>query len=160
MRMTYTARPQRLGITRIRHIVLVTGSRTWARPMAVYRALEEIADRLGGEIPMAVMHGHCPRGADAYADRWARISGTENLRRPADWRQHGKGAGPIRNSEMVAEILAEVKDPQLCDALAFQDECEDWRCHRPRPHGTHGTADCIAKIRKAGFPLKVDGLAE
>lgn len=41
------------------------------------------------------------RGADEFGERWAAKQGVEVRRFPADWRTHGKRAGPIRNRQMA-----------------------------------------------------------
>jgi hypothetical protein len=43
------------------------------------------------------------RGVDALALRWARVKGVSSIVYPADWKKHGKAAGPIRNAEMVSD---------------------------------------------------------
>jgi hypothetical protein len=140
----------------VKYIVLVTGSRTWTDGRAVYAALGEILEHLDGQVEMAVMHGDCPNGADAIADLWCSIHDVEVLRRPADWRRHGKAAGHIRNGEMLAEILAAAGgDPEGTEALAFLDSCRAARCQRPRPHGSHGTDDMMGRVKAAGIPLQV-----
>ena len=77
------------------------------------------------------------RGADALAARFAYCHNLPLVTLRADWETHGRKAGPIRNSEIVAQ--ADV-------LVAFWD-------------GTSaGTRDSIAKARAAGkrvliFPL-------
>lgn len=138
------------------YLVLVTGSRTWTDGRAIYAALGEIRDHLGGQAEMAVMHGDCPQGADAIADLWCIINGVQALRRPANWKLHGKAAGPIRNGEMVAEILAETGgEPEGAEALAFLDGCRSAGCRRVQPHGSHGASDTIGRIERAGIPLQI-----
>lgn len=144
----------------MRHIVLVTGSRTWTGQPTIWRALDEIREHFEGHLEMlAVMHGDCPEGADAIADLWCIVNGIEPLRRPADWKRYGKAAGGIRNSEMIAEILEETgaDDPEGAEALAFLDLCRKQHCRRPQPHGSHGTVDCITKVIAAGIPRQVFG---
>lgn len=79
--------------------LLVTGSRTWTKR-------EEIMFDLAGLSllypEMIVVHGACPRGADAIAASCARELYLAQEPHPADWRQFGKAAGVRRNAEMVA----------------------------------------------------------
>jgi len=69
------------------------------------------------------------RGADALAARFASEHGLPLITFRADWKMHGRKAGPIRNTEIVAQA----------DALAaFWDG------------SSSGTRDSIAKARAAG----------
>lgn len=43
------------------------------------------------------------KGVDTLGERWAKEHGVTVERYPANWSQHGRAAGPIRNGEM-AEI--------------------------------------------------------
>lgn len=88
--------------------VLITGSRDWEGRVAetrIHIILETIlalCDMLGEKL--IVVHGDCPTGADAIADRWARRRddlGVEVEAHPADWDRYGSSAGPLRNQEMV-----------------------------------------------------------
>jgi hypothetical protein len=85
--------------------VLVTGSRDWRDVHAVRRQLGNLIGR--SPDGLVVVHGACPNGADAIATEWVTDSQphygplvTEEAH-PADWNQHGKRAGFIRNTEMV-----------------------------------------------------------
>lgn len=50
--------------------VLVTGSRDWPTPETVWAALNDIRDEaLITDRRLVVVHGACPRGADAHAAR-------------------------------------------------------------------------------------------
>jgi hypothetical protein len=103
--------------------LLVTGSRTWTDVQLIrdhlswYNSLIE---------PVTLIHGACPRGADAIANRIAFEYCWTIERYPADWQQHGKRAGYVRNAEMVnqgADIcLAFIKDESpgatMCADLA------------------------------------------
>ena len=81
--------------------LLVTGSRTWHDIPAIERALAVILDRHPRGV--LLVHGGCPRGADAIAAAYAaRTPGYQVEAHPADWRQYGRAAGHRRNAEMIA----------------------------------------------------------
>jgi hypothetical protein len=67
-------------------------------------------------------------GADWLARAWAKYKNVPYKGYPADWKRHGKKAGPIRNQQMLDE-----ERPSL--VIAF-------------PGGT-GTADMVRRAKKA-----------
>jgi YspA, cpYpsA-related SLOG family len=77
--------------------LLVTGSRTWHDIAAIEQALAVILARHPEGV--LLVHGVCPRGADAIA---ARTPGYQIEAYPADWRRYGRAAGYRRNAEMIA----------------------------------------------------------
>ena len=82
-------------------LLLVTGSRTWHDIATIGRALAVILDRHPGGV--LLVHGACPRGADAIAAAYAaRTPGYQIEAHPADWRRYGRAAGYRRNAEMIA----------------------------------------------------------
>ena len=84
----------------------------------------------------ALVHG-AARGADACADEWARgQSDVLCWRYPADWKKHGKAAGPIRNAAMLYP-LTEVQHEDAGLVVAFP--------------GGRGTADMVSRARRAGI---------
>jgi hypothetical protein len=97
------------GLTVTPFRVLVTGSRTWTDEAAIRAALAALHREHGARL--VVVHGACPTGADAVAERWCRDAGVPVERYPADWSTYGRSAGPHRNREMVNT------GPDLC--LAF-----------------------------------------
>ncbi|WP_436528579.1 bifunctional DNA primase/polymerase [Actinoplanes sp. HUAS TT8] len=88
--------------------VLLTGSRTWTDVAAITAVLDRLHARHGAAL--VVVHGACPRGADAIADQWCRDRAVSTEQHPADW-STGRQGGPARNAAMVATR------PDLC--LAF-----------------------------------------
>lgn len=88
--------------------VLVTGSRDWtgiygeSKIYMVLNMLLAFCEVLGQKL--TIVHGDGP-GADQTIDAWAvrrDDSGVTVERHPAAWRTVlGKGAGPVRNREMV-----------------------------------------------------------
>lgn len=119
-------------------ILLVTGGRSFDDRDALWRRL----DAIHAETPIKILiqggqrewtecfgrNGHY-RGADWHAEEWAKSREVPCLRVPAEWKKHGKGAGPIRNSCQL-EIIGRP------DAVLFAP-------------GGRGTADMLAKCREA-----------
>lgn len=80
-----------------------------------------------------IVSGHAS-GADTMGERYAQEKGLPCELHPADWKTHGKAAGPIRNAEMAA----------VADALiAFWDG------------QSRGTANMINLARQKGLTVAV-----
>lgn len=76
--------------------VLITGSRDWTNARSIRDALTAYFSK-----DVVLVTGACPTGADRIAEMfWTRWGGRIE-RHPADWKQHGRKAGPLRNAEMV-----------------------------------------------------------
>ncbi|MET9150015.1 SLOG family protein [Streptomyces griseoflavus] len=120
--------------------VLVTGSRTWEQPNSVWTALNDArGEALQTGRPFVVVHGACPRGADAHAARWCATAtqfadGVTEEPHPADWQTNGKRAGFIRNAHMV-NLGADV-------VLAFIRD------------GSRGASHTAALAERAGIPVR------
>lgn len=114
--------------------VLVTGSREWTDSYRLTRALAEVHTR--GDEDVTLVHGGA-KGADFLAGEIARSWGWRVEVHPARWDEHGRGAGPIRNQEMV-DAGADV-------CVAFFKEGE----------ANRGTRDCATKAKVAGIPVKI-----
>ncbi|MFB4306929.1 DUF2493 domain-containing protein [Actinomadura sp. GTD37] len=130
------------------HRVLVTGSRTWKNHAPIHAALDEL---LTTHPDLVLVHGACKQGADAIADRWARLRGLPDnriVRHPAEWRRYKAAAGGRRNTAMVQA------GAHIC--LAFIDLCAKPACDKPMPHGSHGAEDCARKAHAAGIPVTPD----
>jgi hypothetical protein len=54
----------------------------------------------GDNTPVIISGGAA--GADSLGEQYAQENGIAIERHPADWKKHGKAAGPIRNAEMAA----------------------------------------------------------
>lgn len=86
--------------------VLITGSRDWEDEAHVRKEMSRLWDRCPPFEMITIVHGGCPTGVDRYAARWVDTSAADDVNvteevHPADWKKHGKSAGPIRNQEMV-----------------------------------------------------------
>lgn len=77
-----------------------------------------------------VIHG-AASGADQMASHWARVNHIKEIACPANWKEHGKAAGPIRNQQMLDNYK-----PHL--VIAFP--------------GGRGTADTIRRATQANIP--------
>lgn len=113
--------------------ILITGSRKWSNKEALYAALKAHTEHLDPSH-VTIVHGDCPTGADALADKYAREQGFHVEKYPADWSK-GRSAGPMRNKLMVS------KGADVC--LAF-------------PLGSSpGTRGCMRFANEAGIVTKV-----
>lgn len=69
-----------------------------------YALLKDTCDRLLRESTMGqqpiIVSGHA-NGADMLGERYAMERGWQTDIHPADWKRHGRAAGPIRNREMA-----------------------------------------------------------
>lgn len=104
--------------------VLVCGGRN-------YDNYDIVSETLSKFTVDAVITGGCS-GADALAERWARENNVAVLLFPAQWDEHGRAAGPIRNQQMLDE-----GKPDL--VLAFR--------------GGKGTADMVRRAAKANIRI-------
>lgn len=129
--------------------ILVTGSRDWDDEVSLALALGfAVGEGLSIDPNSAVVivHGDCPTGADAIAARLATDHGVPVEAYPADWNEHGRAAGPIRNEQMVA-LGADV-------CLAFIGPCTSPRCGRTHRHPSHGASGCADLAERAGIPTR------
>jgi integron integrase len=110
--------------------VLVAGSRAFADYPLLCATLDRL---LAGRGRVAVVSGGAG-GADRLGERYAAARGLPVERFVPAWAAHGRAAGPIRNREMV---------PGCGLAVFF------WDGRSP------GTADAVARARRAGVPVEV-----
>lgn len=119
--------------------VLICGGRHYANWLKVYTVLDDLLKQHGR---LTVIQGGAT-GADALAREWV---GSRSWRRgkrcgppidlkeeKAEWRKHGRAAGPIRNQAMLDR-----HSPEL--VVAFR--------------GGSGTADMMRKARAAGVEVR------
>lgn len=82
--------------------VIVSGGRDHQPNAAEVEAFARIWHDLTWGEDAELVHGACPTGVDAWADRWGKSNGFVVTPFRADWKRHGKPAGPIRNREAAA----------------------------------------------------------
>ena len=109
--------------------VLITGSREWTDVATMCEEFCKLPD------DTVIIHGGA-RGADTMADQMARGEHMRVEVFPADWKAHGKAAGPLRNQQMLDE-----GKPDL--VLAF-----------PTPK-SRGTWDMVRRAKSAGVEVRV-----
>jgi hypothetical protein len=128
--------------------VLVTGARNWTNAAAIERELKKLPP---GTI---IVHGACPTGADALADKIAMKLGFKIRRYPADWDGERErtgtpcAAGPKRNSAMIKAEHSDEDGVPIDKGLAFSLDLSRSR----------GTRDCVTKARRAGIGVEVFSL--
>lgn len=116
--------------------LLITGSRDWNSREVIEKSILDTAEWTKyNDVELIVVHGDCPTGADALAQAICEDHGIKTERHPADWNEHGRAAGPIRNQEMV--------DLGAHECLAFPH------------HGSRGTYDCLRRAESADIPTRV-----
>jgi hypothetical protein len=84
-------------------VIAAGGGRDLAWPHQ--RIAAELLARSGGRLVHLLLHGGA-RGADAAIARAAHQLGWCSLVMPAQWQQHGRAAGPIRNRELIQQAIA------------------------------------------------------
>jgi hypothetical protein len=79
--------------------VLVCGSRIFDHKEKLFKVLDQLHKDVGIDV---IIEGDA-KGADRMAGFWARKNKIDNLKFPADWDKYGRGAGYIRNMQMLTE---------------------------------------------------------
>jgi len=110
--------------------LLVTGGRDFDDCEMLFRTLDAINSE---SVIRHLIHG-AARGADYLAGQWAKENAIEEIACPADWKQHGRAAGPIRNKFML-----EQHQPDL--VVAFP--------------GGRGTANMVGLAERAGTKVLI-----
>lgn len=106
----------------------VCGGRRYCNRQQVWDTLDRI--HKARKITLLVQGG--APGADAHAVAWANERGVSLVTFHANWRGHGKAAGPRRNASMIKLMPMDL-------LVAF-------------PGGT-GTADCVRRAEDAGIKI-------
>lgn len=107
---------------------MVSGSRDWDDYLIIRDTLKYEFILNHKDRSMTLIHGNCPTGADAMADRAWRRQSLPVETYDADWERYGKRAGYIRNKAMVdskphvcwAFILNESKGATMASELALK----------------------------------------
>ena len=108
--------------------LLVCGGRNYANRAKAFKALDKVDAKHGID---EILQGGA-QGADNLAHEWAMARERVSIAVPAQWEQHGKRAGPIRNQRMLDEFK-----PNACVAFV----------------GTRGTQDMCRRCQNANVPI-------
>jgi len=82
--------------------LIVAGSRTFNDEKFLF----EVLDSIQGPI-VEIVSGNA-EGADKLGEKYAKARGIDLVIFPANWKKHGKAAGPIRNEKMAKYANAAV----------------------------------------------------
>ena len=82
--------------------VIVAGGRNYSDYKAVKTKLDNFRSTLKPGTEVNIISGGAT-GADSLGERYAKENNLDIRRFSADWNQHGKAAGPIRNEQMATE---------------------------------------------------------
>jgi len=108
--------------------ILVCGGREYSDQAMLFGALDVQAEQ--SRIYTIIQGG--ADGADRLARLWCHSRNVRCENFPADWKRHGRAAGPIRNQQMLDE-----GKPTMVFAFA----------------GGRGTADMVRRAKAAGIPI-------
>jgi len=108
--------------------ILVCGGRDCAEQAMLFGVLDMEAEAR----PIGTIIQGGADGADRLARLWCHSRKVRYDNYPADWRAHGKAAGPIRNQQMLDEGMP-------TKVFAFP--------------GGRGTADMVRRAKAAGVPV-------
>lgn len=111
---------------------IVCGSRYWVDSVTIQEALVWLPP------DTTVIHGN-QLGADLCADNEARKLGFRVVPFTADWKIHGRAAGPIRNQKMLQELIRARQLREETLVLAFHED----------PGLGLGTRDMVKRSLKA-----------
>jgi hypothetical protein len=114
--------------------ILITGDREWNN----VEVMADVLSSLENPKEIILIHGDC-RGADKMAALIGDELGMTIKPYPADWVRYRKGAGPIRNRQMVTE------NPDISEALAFHNNIEK----------SVGTKDMISVLIKNNITYRL-----
>lgn len=114
---------------------LITGSRDF--PWSEH---EEIYNTLDSHLrwhPDTVMINGLAKGADTICHTWATTNNVLIEQYPAEWDKYGKGAGPVRNKQMLKRLME--KNSSIVYAFFYGD-----------PAASRGTANMVAQCQSNG----------
>lgn len=126
--------------------ILVTGSRhAGFRPW--HDLIRDAVRTLVSGEPYRLVHGNAA-GIDQLSEAATLHSDHPPVgihQFPADWKSHGRAAGPIRNQQMLDFLLQRIAEGHTAVCLAFHDDL----------NRSKGTKHMVRIARQAGIPVTV-----
>lgn len=122
-------------------VFLVTGDRKYSNINNIREVLSKYKNN-----KCLLIHGAC-KGADLLAHQVATELNFTIQSFPANWNKYGKAAGPMRNMQMLTEMLKYKREGMETFVLAFHDNIAESR----------GTKNCIKCAMKYGFNVELFG---
>ncbi len=113
--------------------VIIAGSRSFADYEKLRSVCDSIFPNQYSEPRISILSG-TSSGSDSLGERYANERGYTLYRYPANWKQYGKAAGPIRNRQMVEDADA---------AIVFWDG------------QSRGTKNLIEQANKQGLIVRI-----
>ena len=98
-------------------VVLVTGDRDFTNAKLIGKVLFNLA-------PSILIEGGA-KGADTLAGEWADARNIMRITIPANWKLYGRGAGPIRNKEMLSLLMDYHKQGSEVLVVGFHNHIEE-----------------------------------
>jgi len=80
--------------------LIVAGGRDFNDPTLAFDSIDLKVTELGGPDNVTIIEGGA-KGADYFGYAYALALSIPHKQFPADWKKHGRAAGPIRNAEMA-----------------------------------------------------------
>ena len=119
--------------------IIICGGRHFNDYEALEEKVDQVLDSLEMEISqIEIVSGHCVR-ADRLGEQYAENHQVKCSVFPAEWKKHGRSAGPLRNSQMI-RYASESDRPVV---IAFVS---------PR---SRGTKDTVRKANREGMEVFV-----
>lgn len=130
-------------------IILACGDRYWTNKKYIYKTLKKIIKK-SNDTKHTILHGDC-KGADKLSEKATKkLIEKKNYKIkiksfPAQWHIYARGAGPVRNKQMIDYLLEKKKLEKTCLVIAFHNNYEN----------SKGTINTITQANKAGLETRI-----
>lgn len=128
--------------------LLVTGDRNWLTDIQHINVVGGVLEQMKSRGVTVIIAGNA-KGLDRQCEELAYKMGFTVRSMPPDWKRYGRAAGPIRNKEMLMELLT-YDNRYVC---AFHDSFGS----------SKGTKNMVIQATKAGVNVNLynmDGFVE